>query len=290
MFEKLLVTTDLSEASENLIRCLGPLRAVGARGATLVHVADIRDVGGLYLSLKNLIGPRMDHLEGILRDQGYTTRAATTTGRPAREISKMALSGDYSLIVAGTHGESLAKEVLLGSVVHGLLQSVLKPVFLIPFDILAQVEKDRCRPICGDFFKRVLFATDFSATADTALSYLRHVVQKTKAEVMLYHVQDQTRIEPHLKEKLEEFNRVDMARFDRIEMDLLEAGVKSVCREIDYGNPAKLLVEKANSGTFGLLLMGSQGRDYLVEDALGRVAHYVVHHADLPVMLIPLGA
>ncbi|MGC8854936.1 MAG: hypothetical protein ACP5OY_08510 [Halothiobacillaceae bacterium] len=55
MLERLLVTTDLSEASENMLRCLEPLRRVGAREATLIHVADIRDVGGLYISLLKLL-------------------------------------------------------------------------------------------------------------------------------------------------------------------------------------------------------------------------------------------
>lgn len=49
MFERLSVTMDLSEVPENTLKCLGPLRKVGAKEASLPHVADIRDVGGLYI-------------------------------------------------------------------------------------------------------------------------------------------------------------------------------------------------------------------------------------------------
>ncbi len=290
MFERLLVTTDLSEASENMLKCLGPLRRVGAQEATLLHVADIRDVGGLYISLLKLLEPRLAHMEGILKQQGYATRVETPLGRPSREIDAFAVKGDYSVIVAGTHGESVAKDVLLGSVVHSLLQEARKPVLLIPFNVLAATEKERCQVLCGDFFQHVLFATDFSDTSEEAFLYLRHIVENTKVEATLYHVQDKARIEPHLKDKLEEFNRIDMERFERLEKDLAGAGAGKVQKVIEYGRPAKLLVERANSGAYSMLVMGNQGRGYLAEAFLGRVANHIVHHADIPVLLVPMAA
>jgi nucleotide-binding universal stress UspA family protein len=39
-----------------------------------------------------------------------------------------------------------------------------------------------------------------------------------------------------------------------------------------------------------LLVMGNQGRGYLAEAFLGRVAHHVVHHAAIPVLLVPMAA
>ncbi|MGC8854935.1 MAG: universal stress protein [Halothiobacillaceae bacterium] len=225
-----------------------------------------------------------------MRQQGYATRVETPLGKPSREIDAFAVKGDYSVIVAGTHGEGLAKDVLLGSVVHDLLQQARKPVLLIPFNVLANEEEERCRALCGDFFQHVLFATDFSETADRAFGYLRHIVESTKAQTTLYHVQDGSRIEPHWKDKLEEFNRVDLDRLGRLRKDLLEAGAKEVDVSLDLGRPALKLVEKANSGAYSLLVMGNQGRGYLAEAFLGRVAHHVVHHADIPVLLVPMAA
>ena len=137
-------------------------------------------------------------------------------------------------------------------------------------------------------FEHILFATDFSDVAENAFDSLRHIVEATKPEVTFYHVQDKARIEPHLKDKLEEFNRVDAERLERLEKDLAGAGAGKVHKVIEYGRPAKLLVEKANSGAYSLLVMGNQGRGYLAEAFLGRVAHHVVHHADIPVLLVPM--
>ena len=57
MFRNLLIAMDLSSASICLLRCVGPLRGVGAESATLLHVMDVHKVGGLYISLKNLVEP-----------------------------------------------------------------------------------------------------------------------------------------------------------------------------------------------------------------------------------------
>lgn len=289
MFERLLVTTDLTPASENLLRCLGPLRKVGAAEVTLIHVVDIRDVGGLYLSLLDVVGPRMAQLESILLNEGYLTRVETPTGNPAREIRRFSEKGDFSAIVVGTHGGSLAKDVLLGSVAHNILESVRRPVLLIPFNILAECEEDRCQALCGNPFRHVLFATDFSDTAEKAFTHLRNIAQITHPEITLCHVQDTPSADPHAAGKQgEDHYESDLERLGRIKTELMKFGASDIHIEVATGRPARLIVERANSGPFSLLVMGNQGHGYLVEALLGREAHYVVKHVDIPLLLVPL--
>ncbi len=45
MFGKMLVATDLSEASERVVCTLGSLKRLGTREALLLHCFNIRDVG-----------------------------------------------------------------------------------------------------------------------------------------------------------------------------------------------------------------------------------------------------
>lgn len=54
------------------------------------------------------------------------------------------------------------------------------------------------------------------------------------------------------------------------------------------GRPGLLLVAKARSDRFSLLVIGNQGRGYMTEAFLGRAAHHVVHHSPIPVLLVPL--
>jgi nucleotide-binding universal stress UspA family protein len=288
MFEHILVATDLSAASETVCRNLQGLKKLGARRVLLVHALDIRHMEAMKYELAPMAEPRLLQLKGIVEEQGFEVDTQIRSHSPAWEVKLAAREQACSLIVIGTHGATLAREVLLGSVAHEVLQSAEKPVLLLPFDILAEKDEDRRQVICGDFLRHILFATDFSDVAEKAFHTLRHMADAAKPEVTLYHVQDRARIEPHLKDKLEEFNRVDMERLERLEKDLTGAGARKVHKVIEYGRPAKLLVDKANSGAYSLLVMGNQGRGYLAEAFLGRVAHHVVHHADIPVLLVPM--
>nr|MDA8122622.1 universal stress protein [Deltaproteobacteria bacterium] len=232
MFKNLLIAMDLSPASIRLLGldCMGPLRGAGAESVTLIHVMNVRDVGGLYISMKSFIEPLLKEKEKQLAEMGFRTRLEIPLGDPAYEINRFAKNTDASVIVAGTHGESLAKDILLGSVAHRLLQLAEKPVLLLPITILeGEGGEKKCDVVCGDLFRHPLFATDFSEPAGRAFHYLEHIVANTHPpEVTLYHVQDQGRIQPHLAHRLDEFNRIDLGRLEGLEARLKEFGEAKV--------------------------------------------------------------
>jgi len=289
MFKNLLIAMDLSPASICLLRCMAPLRGVGAESATLIHVMDIHRVGGLYLSMKNFVEPLLKEKEKQLEAMGFRTRLEIPLGSPVFEINRVAKGMDASVIVAGTHGESLAKEFLIGSVVHRLLQLAERPVLLIPITIFeGEGGEKRCDVLCGDFFRHPLFATDFSEPAGRAFHYLEHIVAHTHPpEVTLFHVQDQGRIHPHLSHRLDEFNRIDHERLEGLEGRLKIWGDNKVHTEVEFGRPGPLIVEKIRKGDYSMLVMASQGRGYMAEAFLGRVANHVVHRSTIPVLVVP---
>lgn len=289
MLKNLLIAMDLSPASIALLRCVGPLRDAGAETATLIHVMNVRDVGGLYISLKNLVEPFLKEKEREVAEMGFRTRMEIRLGNPAFEINRFAKEEDASLIVAGTHGESLAKEMLLGGVVHRLLQLAERPVLLIPVSILkGEGGNKECEVLCVDFFRHPLFATDFSEPAAKAFDYLEHIVERTRPkETTLYHVQDEGRINPYLANRLDEFNRIDQGRLDALEERLRKRGAGAVYKELELGRPGPLIVEKIRKGGHSLLVIAGQGRGYMAEAFLGRVANHVVHRATVPVLVVP---
>jgi nucleotide-binding universal stress UspA family protein len=289
MFKNLLIAMDLSPASIALLRCVGPLRGAGAESATLIHVMNVRDVGGLYVSMKRFVEPILMEKERTLGEMGFRTRLEIPMGDPAYEINRFAKEADISLIVAGTHGESLAKEILLGSVVHRLLQLAEKPVLLIPITILeGEGGEKKGDVLCGDFFRHPLFATDFSEPAGAAFRYLEHIVAHAHPpEVTLYHAQDPGRIHPRLAHHLDEFNRIDRERLDGLERRLMAWGAIKANKEVEYGRPGPLIVEKVRKGGYSMLVIGGQGRGYMAEAFLGRVANHVVHRSTIPVLVVP---
>ena len=289
MFKNLLIAMDLSPASMCLLRCMGPLREAGVESATLIHVMNVRNVGGLYISLKNLIEPLLKMKEKQLEEAGFRTRLEIPLGDPAFEINRVAKETNASLIVAGTHGESLVKDLLLGSVAHRLLQIAEKPVLLIPITILEGGDGEKkCDVLCGNLFRHPLFATDFSEPAERAFHYLEHIVAHTHPpEVTLFHVQDPGRIQPHLAHRIHEFNRIDHERLEGLEVRLKECGASTVYKEVEFGRPGPLIVEKIRKGGYGMVVIGGQGRGYMAEAFLGRVANHVVHRSTIPVLVVP---
>lgn len=287
MLSHILFATDASEPSDHVVDCISGLRRVGSHKVVLVHVLNVRDVGGLYERLKRLALPRLEQQKQRLEAAGFEARIEVPLGYPAYEINRVAGEHHCSLVVLGSHGESLLTEALLGSTAYAILHNIRIPTLLIRFEITEANGGRRCRALCEDMFGHVLHPTDFSDTAERAFRYLEHVVRHTHGRVTLMHVQDKARIDPHLQHKLAEFNRNDQSRLERRRDTLLKHGAAEVNIEIPYGSPTGCILERARQGDVSLILMGSQGRGFLSELFLGSVAHNVARHAPLPVLLIP---
>lgn len=287
MLSSLVVATDGSEASDRMVECVRGLQRVGSREATLVHVFNVRDVGGLYGSLQEFMLPKLEKQAAILREAGLAVDVQTPLGIPFYEINKLASERSASLIVVGSMGASLAREMLLGSTAHSILANGAFPTLLIRVEITGENGGRRCRVACEDLFRHILFPTDFSDNAEHAFLYLEHIVREARSRVTLLHVQDQAKIERHLKSRLEEFNQIDAERLAGMRMRLEQRGAVSVQTEVPYGAPIHVILERARTDTFSLVLMGSQGRGFIEEVFLGSVANNVARLASLPVLFVP---
>jgi nucleotide-binding universal stress UspA family protein len=287
MLSNIVVASDGSEASDRMIECVRSLARVGSRRATLIHVFHVRDVGGLYGSLQKFLLPKLEEQARILRDAGFEVEIETPLGIPFYEIHRVASQRSADLVVVGSLGASLAQEVLLGSTAHSVLQNARFPTLLIRLEITRENGGYRCKTICENLFRHILFPTDFSDNAEHAFLYLEHIVRETKSQVTLLHVQDESKIERHLRHRLEEFNQIDAERLERMKSRLEQCGAAGVAMEIPYGSPTKMILERARSSTFSLIVMGSQGRGIIQEVLMGSVANNVARLAPLPVLFVP---
>lgn len=287
MLSSILVATDASEASDRIVECVRGLAQVGSRRAALVHVFHVRDVGGLYESLEREIRPRLEKQAAVLREAGFAVEIETPLGFPASELHRIARERGAQLIVAGSHGASLARDKVLGSTVSELLHQLQLPMLLIRIQMLEENGGARCRAACEELFRSILFPTDFSDNAEHAFLFLEHIAREARPRVTLLHVQDRSRIERHLKHRLEEFNQIDAERLAGMKVRLEQCGAAEAATEIAYGLPIEEILNRARSGDFSLIVMGAQGRGYFAEVFLGSVANQVARLAPLPVLFVP---
>ena len=287
MFEKILLATDLSAASDRVICAAAGLKKLGAREALLVHCLNIRDVGALANRLIELAKPALERQRQALESRGLKVEARLALGLPQIEITREAEEHHSELIVVGSHGETTAAEVSLGSVANLIIQHAALPVLLLRLPLQGEAGRRVCEEWECDCLRKILFPTDFSDNAEHAFQLLARLVERGAREVDLLHVQDQTRIDRHLRERLAEFNAIDRERLERMKKTLIEKGAERVDLQIPYGAPKKEIIARVTSGGYSLVVLGSQGRGYFGEIFLGSVSHYVARRSPTPVLLVP---
>jgi len=288
MLSRVLIASDGSEATDHMMDCAKDLVRLGARQATLVHVFHVRNVGGLYEQLKQSMLPRLEAQRKILEEAGLQVKVETPVGIPFVEINRLAVERRADLIVLGSLGASLIGDVLLGSTAYSVIRTAAIPVLLIRIEVAeGTTDGARCRALCAGLFRHILFPTDFSDTAERALACLEYIARETRPEVTLLHVQDQTKIERHLKHKLDEFNEIDTRRLEGVKARLEQEGATRVHVDIPYGRPNAVILDRAGANDFTLILMGSNGRGAVKELFLGGVANNVARYAPLPVLFVP---
>lgn len=287
MFTKIVVASDLSAASDRVIACLRGLKPLGARQAVLVHALGLRHLDVMKYELARLAGPRLAEQKTALEALGYETVVEAPPGIPEVEVNRIAIAQGASLIAVGSHGATLAREVLIGGVALAILHRATAPVLVMRLRITEADRTPQCEAVCADFTKHVLYPTDFSYNAEHAFRHLEAIVKVGAKRVTLLHVQDRAKIDPHLKHKLEEFNRIDTERLERHRDTLLKLGATEVNIELPYGSPLQEILRVVRERGVSEIVMGSQGRGFIAEVFLGSVSHQVARHASVPVLFVP---
>jgi nucleotide-binding universal stress UspA family protein len=287
MFKKMLVATDLSEASEKFVCSLGSLKAIGTRQTVLVHCFNTREVGLMADRLMEISRPVFERQKKMLQDLGFKVTARMVMGLPSLEINRLADEQACSLIVVGSTVRTVLGEILLGSVAGAIIHGATRPVLILKQKASWGDAKKRCMPLKCDCLRHVLFPTDFSDNAEHAFAYVRKLADCGAKLITLLHVQDRGLIGSHLKDRLEEFNRIDSDRLRRLRGKLKKLGVRNVNIELPYGSPKKEIIDRACAGKASLVVVGSQGRGYMGDIFLGSVSHAVARRSEVPVLVIP---
>jgi nucleotide-binding universal stress UspA family protein len=281
MWEKILIATDLSKASSEVVDCVAHYGKAFSKEAKLAHIISVETAGGLEETLEKVEKPVMKGQVERLNAAGIAATYSFGYGIPFVEINRLIVDEGYKLLVLGSHGKSMTKEILLGSVSDSIIRNLKIPALLI-----------KCPPgkvdICAfGLSGNILFPTDFSDNAKIAFEVLASVASHYNAKVTLYHVQDTNIIFPHLKHKLTEFNTIDKQRLDVLKQALTDRGVKEVAVKVETGHAKQAIINEINNNKYNLVVMGTQGRGWMEEVFIGGIAHAVVRKSNSSLLLVP---
>jgi nucleotide-binding universal stress UspA family protein len=288
MFSRFIVATDLSPASFTVVNCLSGLKAYGAKQCLLLQCLSLQEVGSVALSYTTaFLNAALEEQKKTLEKQGFAVATRVVPGFAKREVNRIASEENYSLIVVGSRGHSLVAEAFLGGVAYDVICHARKPVLLVRIHVKPEEGQVCVQAAHCDFSEHVLFPTDFSENADHAFTYVEKLVADGTKRVTLFHVQDKSRIDSHLKHRLEEFNEIDRARLEKLKEALQKKGGAAIQIEVCYGSPFVEIDRLIRERNIHLVIMGSQGRGFVEEVFLGSVSHNVARHSNAAVLLIP---
>jgi len=154
--------------------------------------------------------------------------------------------------------------------------------------ILEEKSKDhKVKAVGCQLNEHILFPTDFSENADYAFHYLRKMVSDGVKKVTLMHVQDKTKISPHLDDRIEKFDAIVQERLERLKNELSKNNDVDINLIIEYGNPTQEILKVIKEDDISLVVMGSQGRGFLKDLFVGSVSHNIARHSNASVLLVP---
>jgi nucleotide-binding universal stress UspA family protein len=308
MFKRIIIASETSPDSLNVLTCLQGLRKLGAEECLLLQCMLPQNQSVALLSAV-ILEENLRQQQEMLVEQGFRVETRKVTGNIGKEVNRIAVEEDFSVIVAGIPEFTMMGEVFYGGIAHEVIQHARKPVLLIR---ITESPDEALSCAAGDYslFGHVLFPTDFSENAGIAFEYVKKMVADGARKVTLAHVQDQVRLNPHLAyrlekynvidtpkevteaktiaaQRLEKYNLIDNKRLEDMKKVLQENGDAEVDICILYGSPAAEILKKVRELKIPIVVMGSQGRGFVKELFLGSVSNNIARHSSASVLLIP---
>lgn len=284
MLKKILIPTDLSSTSFNLLECLSAFKDYGTEEIVLMHTIDTK----YALTIpENAITEAQKVLEKqaeILVNFNFKVTTDLRTGTPWKEIIESAREHKTSLILIGSHGRSVAGEIILGSVTSELIEQANMPIMVIKMTEYDTAKKARtCATKLEHLFDHVLFPTDFSEENKACKNFIKDNKNIIKKLTIIY-VQEPLLLEQPIEFNVEELDAISLKRLEDIKKQI---GIENTQIEVLHGKPSLEIIDYLESERFSLVAMGTRGLGLTARVLLGSNARYVIRHSKIPVLIIP---
>jgi nucleotide-binding universal stress UspA family protein len=277
MFDRVLVSLDLSPATEALVSALPGLSDFGTREIVLAHIVKqtefvSQDIG-LAQSTRRRLGSLVERLEAL----GFKVTMDIAAGGPASEITRIARERDADVILVGTRSHTRLYEAFIGSVAWEIVRRAQRPV------LLHRIEANRPDPEAAlevrssGLPQRVVHATDFSTTAERARPWLEGLAALGVSDFTLLHATDDA---GDARDQAAE-------RLEVLGQSLRAAGATQVNVEIRHGSAAEAVLSLGGRNPRNMVVMGTQGKGALPELVLGSESRHVARQAAAPILLVP---
>jgi nucleotide-binding universal stress UspA family protein len=305
LYGKILVTTDFSADSWAAFPYARSEAQPGCSQLILLHALSGLDAGipfKEYLpSIKAIeeikeraLGVAKVKLEALAREHfaGLSAQIEilTGSGNTGDLVSEYSKQHSIGLIVLARHGYGALTRAVLGSVAERILRRAPCPILVVP------PTPPGAGGIEQTHWKRVLFATDFSASAACAMPFARYESQRSGAQLTVVHT-IQGLFAPELLYSPGTPPITNATEIQERYRKGVEIRLEEVVKQIDLSGCDCKLLDKNVSTSQSILGFAEQTKaDLIVVGSkgagegfhlLGSVAERILRHASCPVLLVP---
>ncbi len=134
----------------------------------------------------------------------------------------------------------------------------------------------------------ILFATDFSPSAETAKLYVQALVHRYQSRLRLLHVVDLGAAfkSPDAGITIDIFRRFGEESLTRLRSELAAPQVSVETMLCEGTDPAMEILQAAQDKSTNLLVIGTRGHKGLARLVLGSTAEELIHQAQCPILTI----
>lgn len=283
MLSKVLIATDLSGTSYNMMQSLKELKKFNITSLILTHVIDLKYSTVVPPQLKDESLLLLNKEAEILINEGFNVTIDLRIGTCWKEILDSAKDNKASMIIIGSHGKSVAKEIILGSVTSELIENANLPVLVLKMSDFDTEKKARFSSVkISHLFDNILFATDFSQETEGVKKFLKDNRDFIK-ELTIAYVQEPIILEQPIEFNINELDAIALNRLENIEKELNIPSKK----ELLHGIPSLEIADLINSNNFTLVVMGTRGLGLASRLLLGSTSRYVIRHSKATVLIVP---
>ena len=192
-------------------------------------------------------------------------------------LSKLVEEHEIDMIVAGTHGRTGFRKLLLGSVAQEIFRNAPCPVLTVGPKVHGDL---------GDEIKarRILFATNFSPASESSANYAVSLARENQADLIFMHVVE-------VGDDLSPGRRMEVMDSVGRQLRELLPTERDTQREpefaVEFGSPAEMILKAAEEHKADFIVLGIRRPIHLFGHPTSDTAYKVVCGAGCPVLTVP---